>query len=114
MKSLSTKAIKAIALSALLLPLLTLAQQPVPQVPLTSTHQIFALINRVINIIAAVFFLVAIFVIIQAGWMYLNSEGDEGKVTEARQKLIYAAVGIAVALIAYSATSLVANFLQGS
>lgn len=52
---------------------------------------------------------VAVIVIIIAGIMYTTSSGDSGKITAAKNTIIYAAVGLVVAILAGAIVSLVAT-----
>lgn len=54
-------------------------------------------INTVINIISAFVGVVAVIMIIFAGFKYVTSGGDASKISSAKNTLIYAIVGIIVA-----------------
>lgn len=72
---------------------------------------IWAIVNRVMNWVVAVFFLYATFQILMAGWTYLNAKGDTDQIAKAKDSLIWAAVGIAVGLLAFAVPAIVQNFL---
>ncbi len=57
-------------------------------------------------IIAAVFF------IIKAGWTFATAGGDQDKVASARKEIMYAAIGVVIALVAIGVVNLVIGALQ--
>ena len=99
-----TKKIRNIIALAFLisLPILALAQPGVqtPPTPITSIEGVFRVINTLINWVFTILLVVAVFFIMMAAFGYLGSAGEPEKVTEAQNKLIYAAVAIGVGLIA--------------
>ncbi len=54
----------------------------------------------IVNIMSVVLGAVAVIMVIVAGFKYVTSGGDAGKVSSAKSTLIYALVGIAVAVLA--------------
>lgn len=65
------------------------------------------------NWVFAILMAVSLIFIILAAFQFVTGAGDPAKVTEARQKLIYAAVGIAVALLASGFDDILRNILVG-
>ncbi|MEK7076659.1 MAG: hypothetical protein AAB967_00345, partial [Patescibacteria group bacterium] len=57
------------------------------------------------------FYIVATLMIILAAWSYLTAGGDETKVAGAKNKVIYALIAIAIAVIAGGIVTLVKNFV---
>ena len=53
---------------------------------------------------------VAFIVIIIGGFMYVTSAGDSAKVTAAKNTILYAVIGVAVALLSAGIISVVNNF----
>ena len=70
------------------------------------------LLQSIVGWVQVFFYIVATLMIILAAWDYLSSGGSEEKVTAARQKVIYALVAIAIAVIAGGVVSLVRNFVN--
>ncbi|MGO3702332.1 MAG: Mbov_0395 family pilin-like conjugal transfer protein [Candidatus Saccharimonadales bacterium] len=68
-----------------------------------------SMIENVTN--ALLFFLgaVAVIVIITGGLMYITAAGDAGKVKNAKNTILYAVVGLVVALLAWGIVSFVVN-----
>ena len=60
------------------------------------------------------FFVVAIVFVLLAAFNYLTASGDPEKVKKASHMLLYAAIGIAVALIARSLPYFVSSLVPGS
>ena len=56
----------------------------------------------------------SVFQILLAAYKYMSSKGAEKETKEARQALIYAAVGIAVAVLAWGLPDVISTFLGGS
>lgn len=54
--------------------------------------------------------IIAVIVIILAGLMYVTSMGDSGRVTRAKNMILYAVIGVVVIMIAWSIT----NFVIGN
>ncbi len=81
------------------------------QVNISNPNDLLQLFRTIINWIAAIFFLTAVVYVFWAGWTYLQAGGDPGKIEEGRNRLIYAAIAIAIGLIAWSVPTLVRNFI---
>ena len=62
-------------------------------------------LNTVYYLVGAV----AVIVIIVAGFMYITSSGDSGKIAKAKNMLTYAVIGIVVIFFAFAIT----NFIIG-
>ena len=94
-----------------LFPLLALAQAPqVPGPIITSTPQIISLLDRVLNFLAASVFIIALIMLLWAAILYLTAGASETTHTKARTVLIYAIVGIVVAILTYSVIPFIRNF----
>lgn len=62
------------------------------------------------NILNTVYFAIglsAVVVIAYSGFVYITSSGDPAKITKAKQSIIYAIVGLIVAIAAWAITSFV-------
>ncbi|MDP3947235.1 MAG: hypothetical protein Q8Q41_00900 [bacterium] len=92
----------AITLSAL--PLLSLAApavpSSVPDSPVKSIEDVVDVLDRLGGWMFAILMIVAVMFILYAAFVYLTAGGDPEKVKTASNQLIYAAVAIAVALVA--------------
>lgn len=65
------------------------------------------MIRTIVNVLLYVLGAVSIVVIIMAGVFYTLSAGDQNQVTKAKNTLLYAVVGLVVALLAYA----IVNFI---
>jgi Type IV secretion system pilin len=66
-------------------------------------------VRAVVRILAMVAGIAAVIMIIISGFKYITSNGDSGKISSAKNTLIYALVGIFVAAIAQALVSFVLN-----
>ena len=58
------------------------------------------IIKVVINVFSTVVGVVAVIMIILAGFKYITSSGDSGKITSAKNTLIYALIGLVIVALA--------------
>ena len=78
---------------------------------ITTVSGLVDIIRGVVRWIYIIFFIIAVLFIIFAAFTYLTSAGDPEKVGTAKSQLIYAAIAIAVALLAVGFQAIVSNFL---
>lgn len=99
----------------LLSPLTALAVETAPITPsvsIKSVEDILEIADTVVEWAFAFFFALAAFFILWAAYEYLTAGGAEAKLTSAKNKLVYAAVGIGIALVARSIVTVVQTFIQ--
>lgn len=82
-------------------------------VPVSNVSDFVTILNRIIGWIQTFFFIITILFIILAAFQYLTSAGDPEKVKKAKDMILYAAVAIAVALLATALKPLVESILRG-
>lgn len=70
-------------------------------------------VQEVINIILFALGIIAVIMIVYGGFRFVSSSGDPGQVKTARDTVMYAAIGLIVALLAYAIVNFVAFGLQG-
>jgi hypothetical protein len=58
------------------------------------------LITSIINILSVIVGIVAVIMIIVGGFKFITSGGDSGKITSARQTVIYALIGLVIVALA--------------
>ncbi len=96
----------------LIAPLITFAQEPPVGTPIPKTLSGWLDVVRLIfRWIYAIILVVAIGLGLYAAVLYLTSGGDSGKVQKASKFLIYAIVGLVVAVLAFSITKIVGNLI---
>lgn len=88
--------------------------ETLPPAPISSTTELEAIINTIINWVFFIFIAIAVVMIILAGLQFVTAGGDPTAVSQARTKLIWAAVGIGVALAANGFRPVVSDLLFGA
>jgi len=79
-----------------------------------ATGNVEAMLNTVANYTVGVLVMVAIFYILWAGYTFVTSSGETDKVNAARQRIMYAAIGIVVALLAKGIVALVLSLTNAA
>src|SRR3989344_4073268 len=75
----------------------------------TSGSGLLGLIDNTTDWIFAIILLFSVIMIVLAGWQLISAGGDPLAVTQAKNKLIYAVIGIIVALLARAVPAAVAD-----
>ena len=109
----------------LIAPVLTFAQ--IPQSPFTDTQltetsnigragfdldQLIGSIARVVNWFSWFIAVVAVAMGLYAAFLYITARGDAKQVSDAHKTLVYAIMGIAVAILAFSIVTITKTFLN--
>lgn len=92
----------------LLLPLLALGQEASD---VDSVEEVQGILENIVGWAQVFFYIIATLFIILAAFSYLTASGDETKVKNAKTKIIYSLVAIAIAIIAGGVVTLVRNFV---
>src|SRR3989338_683610 len=79
--------------------------------PAATGEELLAILNTATNWIFAIFAILSIIFVLLAALQFISAGGDAAKVGEARQKLIWAAIGIAVALASKGLVPIVKNII---
>jgi uncharacterized membrane protein YuzA (DUF378 family) len=74
-----------------------------------SDKQLTDTITTVVQILSLIVGIAAVIAIISGGFKYINSGGDAGKVKDAKNTIIYALVGVAIAALAQLLVHFVLN-----
>jgi len=105
----------SILISFLAFPVLVLGvgETPGQEVPeiVTTGAELIAQINNITNWIFVALFAVATIFLIIAGFMFVTAGGNPEQVNKARQMLINALIGVAIALAARGAVAVVSSIL---
>lgn len=75
---------------------------------------LISLIARIINITLGFLGVIAIGLIIYAGWLWLTSRGDAEKIAKAKKIMAGAAIGLAIILSAFAIASFIIRQIQNS
>lgn len=81
--------------------------------PINSADDIINVMKKLLGYFQVVFWIAAIGAIFYAGYLYLFAGGGEKNVEKAKKQLLYAAIAIAIGLMAFGVTPLVLNILKG-
>ncbi len=81
---------------------------------ITDICGIVYVVNSIARWFGIIVFIVSVVAFLYAAFLYLTSGGSEENLTTARQVLIYAVIGTAVALLATSAVSIVSKTVGGT
>ena len=110
----------------LLAPVLTMAQN-IPQNPFNSQlqpndpnigkagfdlDQLISSITSVVNWFSWFIAVVAVAMGLYAAFLYLTARGDAKQISDAHKTLVYAIIGIAVAILAFSIVTITKTFLS--
>lgn len=82
------------------------------QVNITTTNQLYEVLNRIAGIIARVFWIAAAAFVFYAAFLYLTASGNAEKVSKAHRQLWYTVIAIIVALFAYGLPKFLENTLK--
>lgn len=98
----------------LLLPLLVVAQGVVPTAPLISgPTDIAVLIGKVLGWLANTVLVIGIAMLLYAAILYMTAGASETVLAKSKTVLLYAIIGIVVAILAYSVKPFLITFFQG-
>lgn len=75
-----------------------------------ATTGLMPMIKNIIDIVLGVVGIIAVVMMIMGGISFITSQGDAGKVTKARNTILYGVVGLIVALLAFA----IVNFVLGN
>jgi hypothetical protein len=75
----------------------------------SAPSDITAILKSVISILLTIAGIIAVIMIVIGAIRYITSDGDPGKASTARQTVIYAIVGLVVAIMSYG----IVNFVVG-
>jgi len=112
-----------VIMAALLLPTIPVAADPVDVFgpackgssensvcPQSGESKLFPTVKNIINILLFITGIIAVVMIIVAGISYVLSNGDQNRVTIAKNTILYAVVGLVIASLAFT----IVNFVIGN
>lgn len=77
-----------------------------------SKTDLTAFIKQVINMVLFIVGIAAVVTIIIGGIKYITSSGDQGQVTSAKNTIMYAVIGLVVAILAYAIVNFVVTSIK--
>ena len=103
---------KIIAAALILSPFAVFAQVTSPPgAVVTSIGDIMRIVETAVNWAFSLLLILAVLFIFYSAWIYMTAGGELEAVTRAKKNLLYAVIGIVIALLARSIIALVRNFL---
>lgn len=81
---------------------------------LSNDQDIRVTIAKIIRIVIGFLGIIAVSLIMYAGWVWMTSEGNEEKIEQAKKILTNAVIGLAIILSAFAIVSFIINVLGGS
>jgi heme/copper-type cytochrome/quinol oxidase subunit 2 len=76
------------------------------------TNSVEQAINNIMNWFFVIILIIAVIFLLFAGFLFITAGGDPDKVNTARQNVMYAMVGVAVAVLARGIVSLVQGLMK--
>ncbi len=101
------KTILKISLALSLLPWLVLAQAPTPP------EDLWATVKKVVGALLAVVFILGVIFLIIGAIAYITAGGDPAKVENARNLMLYAVIGMGIAVLAWAFMTFIISYLTG-
>lgn len=95
----------------LALPVLSLAVDLTGLPPAGNIESIPITLNKVITLVWQIFVFISIVMFIMAGLAFFLAKGEPAKIAQARSFAIWGVVGVAVAIIGYSAVKIITKIL---
>lgn len=83
-----------------------------PDSNISSITDVVAVIDTIVNWFFAIIIGIAAIMIIYAGFLWMTSGGDEEKTGNARKTLIYALIGVVVAVVAKGLVTLIRTLVE--
>lgn len=89
-------------------------QDGLPRSPITEPNQFLDVIASVVKWTYAIFFIITVMFVLFAAFNYLTGGDDAEKIKSAHQQIIYAAIAVAIALLAVGFSLIIQKFLNPS
>ncbi len=83
----------------------------IPESPIEEPEGLLYVVAGVVEWVYVIFLIIAVMYVLFAAYNYLTGASEPEKIKKARSQLIYAAIAIAVALLAVAFVSIVKNLL---
>ena len=80
--------------------------------PITEPNQLLTVIANIVKWTYAIFFIITVMFVLFAAFNYLTGGDDAEKIKNAHKQLLYAAVAVAVALLAVGFSLIIKQFLN--
>lgn len=96
----------------LIFPIVTLGAYITSTKSVDPVTWIQTILTRVLDwIVWPIFFAVSVIMFIVAGFLYVTARGEPGKIQTANKAVVWAVVGIIIAILGFSATEIITSIL---
>jgi von Willebrand factor type A domain-containing protein/Big-like domain-containing protein/type IV secretion system pilin len=95
-------------------PLISSAQTIVPQIEGLTTADIRVAAGSIIQLFLGLLGLIALVIVLYAGFVWMTSGGNEEKISQAKKILSAGVIGLMIILSAYAITTFILNEIQGA
>lgn len=95
----------------LAVPAVILALDPVPFPADVGNTDIWLIADKVLGFIWPLFIVVATLMFLVAGFMFVTANGDPAKIATGKKAVVGAAIGIVVAILAFSAVDIITELI---
>ena len=106
--------LSASLLLSALVPAVGLAQVSPPQPKINTFNDVTNILGTFMSWIFTILIFLAVIFVLYAAWLYLTAAGEPEKVSKANKTLLYAAIAVAVAILARSLPGLVGTIVGTS
>lgn len=114
MKKINKYAVGAALGLSLLLPLLAMAQQVIPGPIITSPSDISRIVRAVFDWLTGIILVISLIMLFYAAILYMTAGASETTLAKSKTVLIYAIVGLAVAILTFSFKPFLETFFRGA
>ncbi|MEK7608120.1 MAG: hypothetical protein AAB495_00890 [Patescibacteria group bacterium] len=111
-KTATLKWVTALIIVLFLLPAMTFAIEKPPTSPIKTVEDLEGAMDKIFGLAFWLLTVVAIFLVLFAGFKYLTASGDPEKMKQANRQLLFSAIAIAIALIAKGVPALIQDVLS--
>jgi thiamine transporter ThiT len=105
------KIISGLILTSLLLAPIVVFGKQTGVVETAPTRNIFPVLDRIVDIVFTVLLIFAALMLIVAAYQFVTAGGDASKVSEARNKVMYALIGVIIAFLARGLVEFIDQFV---
>lgn len=74
-------------------------------------HSLMYLFKQIINVLLFITGMIAVLFIVLGGLRFVTSNGDSNQISQAKQTILYAVIGLVVAILAYAIVNFVVSNL---
>jgi hypothetical protein len=99
MKNVKQAVLVALVILLVAFPLVADAQFAVPTVPSLTNMSVFQLVTKVMNWMLGILGVLAVVFFVVSGIFYITANGDQEQIDKAKNIMLYAIIGLVIALV---------------